>query len=208
MPADIDSPEDLRQAIASLEWENARLRGEVHQAHQLLNGLEALHATRIGDDPFECVFDSLCAVFDFTEAMVLAESDTDELRCVVAEPDHLRGAPWPVGPFFRKVMDGAVTSVFCHDGIAEWRGARDLSLSVDQPALYIPLRVHDRRGVLVLLRAWRWANGSPSSPRSPSRHWMPVSSSMKAPRGRRRRKPPTAPRTCSSPISATSCARR
>ncbi len=150
-PGGMDDTERLRQALASLEAENESLRVEARQSRQLLRGLEALLRVEPGGDPFHSVFGSLWTTFDFAQAMVLAEQDGG-LRCAVAQPAGLAGLEWPVGPLFRKVLDGRVTAVFSHRAVEEWRQAGP-PLSPDQPALYMPLREARRRGILVLLRA-------------------------------------------------------
>ena len=83
--------------------------------------------------------------------MVLADSGESHLECIVGHPATLVGSRWPIGPLFRKVLGGRVASTFSSLGIEEWREARELGLSADQSALYLPVAVRERRGILVLL---------------------------------------------------------
>jgi diguanylate cyclase (GGDEF)-like protein len=105
------------------------------------------------DDPFESVFAALHQVFTFSHAMMLADSGESHLECIVGHPAALVGSRWPIGPLFRKVLGGRVASTFSSIGIAEWAEAGALGLSPDQSALYLPVAVRERRGILVLLRA-------------------------------------------------------
>ncbi len=160
--------EELRETIGALQRENDRLRSENLQASLLLRALESLLRLQLDDDPFLSVFESLRGMFTFEQAMVLVEDTADELACVTAAPAALVGYRFPIGAFFRKIMSGRVSATFNHDGLEEWRGiARDATgnvagnaasglrdaLTPAQSALYLPISVRDRRGVLALLRA-------------------------------------------------------
>lgn len=164
--------EELREAIGALQRENERLRSENLQASLLLRALESLLRLQLDDDPFLSVFESLRGMFTFEQAMVLVEDSADELACVTAAPAALVGYRFPIGAFFRKIMSGRVSATFNHDGLEEWRGvARDAAgngagniaghaasglrdvMTPAQSALYLPISVRDRRGVLALLRA-------------------------------------------------------
>lgn len=144
--------EELREALASSQRENERLRNENLQANLLLQTLGSLLRLQIDEDPFKSVFDSLHRIFSFEQAMVLAESDSGGLSCIAASHSSLVGCRFPIGTFFKKVMAGRVTTTFDNRGLEEWRDIRDDALSVEQPALYLPLSVRDRRGILILLR--------------------------------------------------------
>ena len=154
----IESNEELREALLILRRaHDALTQGNAH-TEQLLDALDSLLALSADDDPFARVFASLRKVFTFSQAMMLAEPDqsarvdANTLECIVADPQTLVGSTWPVGPLFRKVMDGRVVATFSNATIAEWHGAHAAGLSTDQSALYVPVGAHMRRGILVLLR--------------------------------------------------------
>ena len=150
----MNSTEELREALARLQHENERLRIETAHAQRLLAGLEHLLRVTIDEDPFLGVFESLRTVFTFEQAMVLAEAEgvRDRLDCIVAEPRSLVGLSWPVHGFFRKVMSGRVAATFSSAELEEWRAAPPGAPSPEQPALYLPIRIRERSGVMVLLR--------------------------------------------------------
>lgn len=148
----MNSTEELREALVTLQRENERLRVETTHAQRLLAGLEHLLGVATDEDPFVEVFASLHSVFTFEEAMVLAESGDERLECIVGEPSSLVGLSWHTGSFFRKVMEGRVVATFSSTEIEEWRAAPPGAPSPEQPALYLPICVRERRGLLVLLR--------------------------------------------------------
>ena len=147
MPGD---PEDLLEALAALRAENERLRVEARQSRQLLQGLEALLSLDDDRDLFANVFASLGPVFQFAQAMVLAE-EGGGLTCVAADPPGLLGARWPLGALFARVVAGRVSAVFRHDEVEEWRQA-PAPLQAAQPGLYMPLRIRERRALFISLR--------------------------------------------------------
>jgi c-di-GMP phosphodiesterase Gmr len=155
----IESTEDLREALFALRREHGALSKNSSQAQLLLDALDSLLGLELNDDPFARVFASLRKVFTFSQAMMLAEPAGPApcgdlpLECIVADSDVLVGSTWPVGPLFRKVMDGRVVATFSNDGVEEWREALRIGLLANQSALYVPVRVRERRGILVLLRA-------------------------------------------------------
>ncbi|MEP6491944.1 MAG: EAL domain-containing protein [bacterium] len=149
----IESAEDLREALRVLRCEHDALAIGAAQSQQLLDALESLLSIDPSEDPFVQVFDALRKAFTFSQALMLAETEQDDLECIMAEPAVLIGTRWPVGPQFRKVLGGRVVATISSATAAEWRGAAGLGLSSDQSALYLPVRVRERRGILVLLRA-------------------------------------------------------
>ena len=155
----IESAEHLREALLALRHEHDALLESSSQGQQLLDALDSLLDLDVADDPFVRVFAALRKIFTFAHAMMLAEregvaTDADHpLECIVAEPDNLIGSTWRTGPLFRKVMSGRVIATFSNAGVAEWSDLSIDSLSVDQSALYVPVGVRGRRGILILLRA-------------------------------------------------------
>jgi c-di-GMP phosphodiesterase Gmr len=87
--------------------------------------------------------------------MVLVErtdSRGASLDVITAVPPKLIGLRWTIGAFLRRVIDGRVSVTFSNRELEEWRDIpRDL-LSPGQPALYLPIHVRHRRGILILLR--------------------------------------------------------
>jgi signal transduction histidine kinase len=65
----------------------------------------------------------------------------------------LLGSRWPVGPLFDKVMKGRVVATVSHEEVAEWRDASELSMDARQSGLYVPVRVREQRGVLMMVNA-------------------------------------------------------
>jgi len=152
----VESPELLREALRTLRQEHEILQQSSSHAQQLLDALDAL-LVDAASDPFERVFACLRKVFTFSQALLLAEppvlaGPAQTLSCIVAEVPALVGTEWPVGPLFRKVMAGRVVSTFSGVGIEEWQQAPAWGLSLAQAGLYVPVRVHQRRGILMLLR--------------------------------------------------------
>ncbi|WP_374378691.1 sensor histidine kinase [Dongia sp.] len=144
--------ERLWQAIASLRDENERLRAETAQSRHLRGLQEMLLAVKVDEDPFSNILDYLENLFSFSGGMVLVPDAGKGLVCHIGNPTTLTGSRWPLGPLFTRVLDGHVASVFAHDEISEWANAAALGLTVDQPALYIPMKVREIRGILVLTR--------------------------------------------------------
>ncbi len=147
----VSSSEQLRETLVALKRENDHLRTEAAHATLLLQALESLLCVEAVDDPFAAVFASLQTVFDFDQALVLAEGNEAGLDCIAAIPSVLVGASWRAGDFFKRVMNGRVSAVMSNLEIEEWCDAPP-GLSLHQPALYLPIRVRDQRGVLALLR--------------------------------------------------------
>ncbi|HET7866705.1 MAG TPA: hypothetical protein VFL86_20075, partial [Burkholderiaceae bacterium] len=154
----IESAEELREALLKLHSEHDALVQASAHAQQLLDALDALLGMEPEDDPFDRVFASLRRVFSFAHALLLAQPAAEvgsdgALECLAADPPGPLGSCWPIGPLFTKVMNGRVVTTFSHAGVDEWRNAARLGLSPEQSALYVPLRVREQRGVLLLLSA-------------------------------------------------------
>jgi signal transduction histidine kinase/CheY-like chemotaxis protein len=154
-PAPIESSEELREALFKLRTEHEALVHTSTHAQQLLDALDALLDIQHGDDPFARVFISLRRVFTYSHALFLTEpvAELGILECIAADPAALLGSHWPAGPLFDKVMNGRVVATFSHDKVAEWRNAAELGLEARQSGLYVPVRVREQRGVLVMLSA-------------------------------------------------------
>jgi signal transduction histidine kinase len=151
----IETSEELREALITLRTEHEALVKASNHAQQLLDGLEALLGIQLGDDPFARVFTSLRKVFTYSHALLLTEHEVDLgiLECIAAEPAALLGSHWPAGPLFDKVMKGRVVATVSHEEVAEWRDAGELGLDARQAGLYVPVRVREQRGVLMMVNA-------------------------------------------------------
>jgi cyclic di-GMP phosphodiesterase Gmr len=144
--------EELREALLAATRERDALMLASSHAQHLLDALDSLLSVAWDDDPFERVFAALRKVFTFSQSMILAAAGETVLECIVAEPISLVGSRWRAGALFRKVMAGRVVATFSNAGVEEWRGVDEPGLTADQSALYAPVRVRDRRGILMLLR--------------------------------------------------------
>ena len=146
------SSEELRDALVKLELENHALAIEKAHASLLIGAVEKLLGED-SEDPFAGAFVALRAAFDFRQAVVLIEdTDTGNLQTIIADPPSLAGLRWTAGPFFQKVMAGRVATTICNEALVEWAAIPPASLSARQPALYLPLRMRSRRGLMILLR--------------------------------------------------------
>ncbi|MDO5898007.1 putative bifunctional diguanylate cyclase/phosphodiesterase [Agrobacterium sp. Azo12] len=153
-----ESNETLREALLSLHQDHDTLRQSSIHLQQLLDALETLLGIEEDSDPFSVVFASLRKVFSFSHVLMLAEvedSDHKRLDCIISERSELLNSQWPVGALFAKIMSGKVVTTFSSKGISEWDGAETHGLSRESPVLYVPVRVRDRRGILLLIREAR-----------------------------------------------------
>jgi diguanylate cyclase (GGDEF)-like protein/PAS domain S-box-containing protein len=147
------SSETLREALFLLRDSYDALKQTHSYQKHLLEGLETLLCISEEDDPFAVVFATLRKVFVFSHVFILTEVDgDDDLLCLVSEEPTILNTKWPVGALFRKIMAGKVTATFSGAGLDEWRVAANLGLSIERPVLYVPVRVRDRRGILILAR--------------------------------------------------------
>ena len=150
----MQSSEELRETLVAMRREIDSLRTETTHANLLLQALDALLCVEGDDDLFASVFSALRPVFGFSHAMVLIGREDDEsaLECAVSDHAALVHSQWSVGCMFRKVLDGRIITTVSNYELVEWANGVDSSLSRSQPALYLPLRVRGRRGLLMLLR--------------------------------------------------------
>ncbi len=145
--------EELRETIVSMQRELDRLRQEASHSRTLLDALDALLVVSGEDDPFSGVFDVLLPIFDAAQAVVLVcSSDGDDaMECVASNDAKLLGSRWQADARLQKALKGRIMATLgSHDAGASTKG--DLVPGEDQPALYLPLAQHGRRGLLLLLR--------------------------------------------------------
>lgn len=158
----LESPEALREVILAQRRELDELRRENADVALLLDALDAVLRVEGHEDPFANVFAILRPVFRFAAALVAVERDEpgSPLDCLVATAPALVGASWEPSRFFDKVLRGRVTATDTSVAIAAPVGpvgpadpALAGTVTGEEPALYVPLGVRRRRGMMVLLRA-------------------------------------------------------
>jgi c-di-GMP phosphodiesterase Gmr len=142
----MDSSQESRETPISTRWESDRPRLGAGRAQLLLDALEAL--LRSAHDPFAIAFKAMREVLAFERAMVLAPTDENSIHCIAALPEKLFGRRWAAGE--TAAQPPATCSDHEPDGC--WNLPRDL-IEPAQPALYLPIESHGRRGLLILSRA-------------------------------------------------------
>jgi len=147
MPRDLHSTEALREALLIQQRAHRALQATSSETQHLLEALESLLAQEDRSAHFEQVFRSLRKAFSFSQALMLTPggpADRDELlHCLAAEPPQLTGSTWPMTPMLHKVLAGRVVATV---------PTRDPGAGPDAlPLLYLPVRVRDRRGILMLI---------------------------------------------------------
>ncbi len=145
---DLQSTEALRDMLQSLQRHHESMKAASAQTQKLLDALESLLTLDAEADPFPRVFASLRRVFTFSQALMLSqgsEAAADTLACTVAEPETEVGCQWPLTPLLRKVLAGRA--------VATVPTAAELAAGQALPSwLYLPVRVHEHRGILALRR--------------------------------------------------------
>jgi c-di-GMP phosphodiesterase Gmr len=121
-------------------------------AHLPLRVLKALLSAERDGEPFSTILAAIRDAFSFNQAMVLGEGEGG-WHCVAAVPQALTGLRWSPGPFCREIAGGRVATTCADHELEEWQEVPRDVLSPAQPALYLPVCVHGRRGLLMLLRA-------------------------------------------------------
>ncbi len=151
------SVEELTEALFELRRDRDLLLRHSQNSDLLLEALAALLQLDRVEDPFAQVFAALRRVFSYSHAMLLVAVEDGsngaetQLECTVAEPAALAGRRWPMDAAFKRVLTGKVVATFSSESLRSG-GGNDAGFGTDQSALYIPVRVHERRGLLALLR--------------------------------------------------------
>ncbi len=150
----MEGSEELRETLVSMRREIDLLRTEVKHANLLINALDAVLCTDATVDPFVGVFSALLPVFDCSSAIVLVEQDgsKDTLECASSSHDELTGTVWHINRTFRKVLSGRIITTLTSSDTGGWPSQFGVNLSKDRPALFLPLRVRNKLGLLMLLR--------------------------------------------------------
>ena len=150
----MEGSEELRETLVEMRREVDILRTETTHANLLLNALDAVLCVDGDNDPFAGVFSALMPVFDYSSAIVLVERNhgDDSLECVASSQPAVVGSIWKTTRLFGKALSGRIVTTVSNSGPDEGPGHFGVDLSGAQPALYLPLGVRNRRGLMVLLR--------------------------------------------------------
>ena len=151
----MEGSEELREALVTLRRESDLLRVETTHANLLLKALDAVLCVDGDDDPFVGVFSALMPVFEYSHAIVLIEQTdaADALECVAASAAPAVGSFWARDKLLGKALSGRVVTTLATAGVTTWPDVPGLDLTGGEPALYVPLGVRGRRGLMLLLRA-------------------------------------------------------
>lgn len=152
MVTSVQTAEELRDILLDLQRENADLRLASSQGKLLVAALESLLSVDSDMEPFAVVFQSLQQVFDYAYSSVMVE-EGDYLHCIAAEKHVCVGQEMPISSQLKKVLNGRV-SVKLGTSLGREQTDNDKEMiTAGQPALYLPIRVQEKRGVLVLVRS-------------------------------------------------------
>lgn len=145
---------ELRETIVVMQRELKLLRTEARHASTLIKALDSLLVVTEEDDPFSDIFSALLPVFNATHAIVLVQSDgaDDALQCVASSHADLIGTNWRADRLIAKILGGRSTPTLSSSELGACLLSATLPFSGACPTLYLPLRVRQRRGLLILLR--------------------------------------------------------
>lgn len=151
----MEGSEELREALVTLRRENDLLRVETTHANLLLKALDAVLCVDGGDDPFAGVFSALMPVFDCSHAIVLIEpkNETEGLECVASSAPSAVGSLWAQDKLLEKALAGRIITTVADSDVTARPGVPGLDFTGREPALYLPLGVRGRRGLMLLLRS-------------------------------------------------------
>lgn len=146
--------EELRETIIAMGRELDLLRTEARHANLLIAALDSVLAVDRGEDPFAGVFTAVSSIFEYSHALALVEKDGDHgvLECVSSSHNDLVGSSWKVDQHLGKVLSGRVLTTISAADSGGWPAEAAGIITSSQPALYLPLRVRERRGLLMLMR--------------------------------------------------------
>ena len=151
----MEGSEELRETLVEMRREVDILRTETTHANLLLSALDAVLCVDGDNDPFAGVFSALMPVFDYSCAIVLVERrhGDDSLECVASSQPAAVGSIWKITRLFGKALSGRIVTTVSDGGPDECPGDFGINLSGVQPALYLPLGIRNRRGLMMLLRS-------------------------------------------------------
>ena len=117
-------------------------------------GLRALEAL-LDADPYlqsaQAILDPLRQTFSGAQVLLLKDA-RDHWQCVAASDEKLIRLRWLQGRFFDQVATGRIRARSDNHELPEWSEIPPEMIAPGQSALYLPLRVHGERGVLMLVR--------------------------------------------------------
>ena len=157
-PASADGPigEELRETLIAVSRELDLLRTEARHANLLLGALDSMLVVDRHEDPFAGVFAAVHSIFGYSHALALVETSSSSspglLECVSASHEGLVGTHWPIDRMLAKALSGRVMTTISPAEAQDWPKVVGDMVSTSQPALYLPLRVRDRRGMMLMLR--------------------------------------------------------
>lgn len=146
--------EQLRELVLAQHYQLVGLRREVANLNLLINALNTLLERDADAEPFAAVFAVLGPLFQFSQAAVLVEDEAGgQLRCVVATEPGLVETLWASTTMTARVLAGRVIATVTQHRESSWPpAAARLGLFPQQPALYLPVRIREQRGLMMLLR--------------------------------------------------------
>lgn len=169
VPAD---GEQLREMLLVAHQQLRVAQAESADLNLLVDALQTIVADGEDADPFVSVFAVLGGLFRFAHAVVLVDSPaagaaradasdgsaeagrTPMLRCAVATLPELVDSRWPMTSAFTRVLNGRVVATVPRPSPRDdWPTvASRHGITADQPALFLPLRAREQRGLMMLLR--------------------------------------------------------
>lgn len=147
-------PEQLRELVLTQQYQLGGLRREVADLSVVIDALAALLQGDAASEPFRAVFTVLQPLFRFSHAAVLVEDEpSGQLRCVVATEPTLAETVWAATTMTTRVLAGRTIATVSPHRESSWpAAAARLGMRPEQLALYLPLKVRDQRGLMMLLR--------------------------------------------------------
>lgn len=146
--------EELRETLVAIQRENSILRTETAHSKLLLKTLNTLLDINTREDPFTRIFPALLSTFDAAHVIVLTQrsEEDEELECAASSHPALIGTRWPSNRTLSKVLGGRIITTIAGSSQNIWPEAVPYFFSSEQPLLYLPLAVREKRGLLMLLR--------------------------------------------------------
>jgi signal transduction histidine kinase len=145
--------ERLHELFIALKRKNETLETEILQAETLLATLGRLLEIDPREDPFHYVFASLHDAFDFEQAAAFGEDEPLSLCCVAATEPAYVCQHWQANAFLGRILDGRTTATFCNRDISDIRFAPPGLLPIDRSAIFLPLHMTGKRGLLTMVKA-------------------------------------------------------
>ncbi|MCP4654533.1 MAG: response regulator [bacterium] len=151
----MDTSEELREALLSLE--DARKR-EAHQrrmAEALLAGLRVLVLTEDADKLFRKLFDVMREPLDFEAAFVLTANGEGTLKPVASSVPLFADTVWRPRAMFERVIGGQPVAVFDTHLVEEWSSQPAPVRRSVRSALHFSIHTTERKAVFVCTHSSR-----------------------------------------------------